>query len=160
MTTISTGFMRRLRLALVFSGLLGTASLPADAQTRDVVRLRVVGGLAGVSQYLRHEEPFWTVELSGLTGGRYTADIVPFDRAGIAGQDMLMLIRLGVVPFGTALLGPVAAQYPGLAAPDLAGLSPSVRRSRATCANATARNSSPFTCTRRRCCSVAMRSVG
>lgn len=95
-------------------------------------RLRIVGGLAGVNQYTRQEEPFWTKELPRLTGGKVTAEIVPFDRAGIRGQEMLRLMQLGVVPFGTALLGLSSAQEPEFGAPDLAGLNPdmaSVRKS-------------------------------
>jgi TRAP-type C4-dicarboxylate transport system substrate-binding protein len=99
----------------------------AVAQPAESLRLRVVGGLAGVSQYVRHEEPFWTRDLSRLSGGRVTADIVPFDRAGVPGQEMLTLIRLGVVPFGTGILSQVAGQYPELSAPDLAGLNPDVQ---------------------------------
>jgi TRAP-type C4-dicarboxylate transport system substrate-binding protein len=87
-------------------------------------RLRVVGGLAGVNQYVRHEAPFWKNELPRLTGGRLSADIVPFDQAGIRGQEMLRLIQLGVVPFGTVLLSQASTQEPLLAAPDLPGLNP------------------------------------
>jgi len=104
--------------------LLGAS--PAAAQSNEVLRLRIVGGLGGVNQYVRHEEPFWTRELTRLSGGRYRADIVPFDRAGVPGNEMLTLIRLGVVPFGTALLGLVAVQYPELGAADLAGMNPDV----------------------------------
>lgn len=100
------------------------APLAGWAQATDAKRLRIVGGLAGVNQYTRYEEPFWTRDLARLTGGKYTAEIVPFDRAGIRGQEMLRLMQLGVVPFGTALLGLTAAQEPSFAAPDLAGLSP------------------------------------
>ena len=122
----------------LFSGLLGlflAAHFPAVSQPSqpsqptppgEAVRLRIVGGLASVSQYQRHEEPFWTQTLGRLSAGRYAASIVPFDRAGVPGQDMLTLIRLGVVPFGTALLGLVAGQYPELSAPDLAALNPDV----------------------------------
>lgn len=87
-------------------------------------QLRIVGGLAGLNQYVRHEEPFWTRELARLSGGRASAEIVPFDRAGIRGQEMLRLVQLGTVPFGTALLNLIAAQDPELMAPDLAGLNP------------------------------------
>jgi TRAP-type C4-dicarboxylate transport system substrate-binding protein len=86
--------------------------------------LRVVGGLAGLHQFTRNEEPFWSKDLSRLSGGKYTADIVPFDRAGVPGPEMLRLMQYGVVPFGTALLSNVSAQNPDLAAPDLAGLNP------------------------------------
>lgn len=86
------------------------------------VRLRVVGGLDGLSQYLHHEQPFWTRELAARSKGRVQAEIVPFDRAGIRAQDGLRLIQLGIVPFGTTLLSQVAAHAPELSAPDLAGL--------------------------------------
>jgi TRAP-type C4-dicarboxylate transport system substrate-binding protein len=88
--------------------------------------LRIVGGLAGVNQYTRQEEPFWTSDCRAHRR-QGDAEIVPFDRAGIRGQEMLRLMQLGVVPFGTALLGLTAAQEPSFAAPDLAGLSPDVR---------------------------------
>lgn len=84
--------------------------------------LRIVGGLAGVNQYTRHEEPFWSNELKKLSNGAVTAEIVAFDRAGIRGPDMLRLVQVGAVPFGTALLSLSAVQDPEIAAPDLAGL--------------------------------------
>jgi TRAP-type C4-dicarboxylate transport system substrate-binding protein len=88
--------------------------------------LRIVGGLGGVNQYTRHEEPFWTHELARLSGGRVTAEIVPFDRAGIRGQEMLRLVQLGAVPFGTSLLNLSAVLDAEIGAPDLAGLNPDV----------------------------------
>lgn len=88
--------------------------------------LRIVGGLAGLNQYTRNEEPFWTRELARLTNGKYSAEIVPFDRAGVPGPEMLRLMQYGVVPFGTALLSNIAGQSPDLVAPDLAGLSPDI----------------------------------
>jgi len=103
---------------------LATACLGAHAQTEPQVRLRVVGGLGKLNQYTRHELPFWTRELPRLSGGRVSADIVPFDQAGLSGNEMLRLIQVGAVPFGTALLPLVATQDPELGAPDLAGLNP------------------------------------
>jgi len=98
------------------------AALPAWAQAP--TSLRIVGGLAGVNQFTRHEEPFWTQELPRLSSGKLRADIVAFDRAGIRGQDMVRLMQLGVVPFGTALLSQSAGSEPLLGAPDLAGMNP------------------------------------
>lgn len=95
----------------------------AGRQPGAPVRLRVVGGLGGISPYTRFEQPFWTTELPRLSGGRLSADIVPFDRAGIPGVEMLRLLQLGVVPFGTALMSSFAALYPQYTAVDLPGLS-------------------------------------
>jgi len=90
------------------------------------LQLRVVGGLAGVNQYTRHEEPFWSRELARLSGGRASAEIVPFDRAGIRGQEMLRLVQLGAVPFGTSLLNLSAGHDAEFGALDLAGLNADV----------------------------------
>lgn len=108
---------------------LAAAATTAQAEPA-AVRLRVVGGLAGVHQYTRHEEPFWTRELPRLTAGRASAEIVPFDRAGIRGQEMLRLVQLGAVPFGTALLSLSSSMDAEILAADLAGLSPDVESMR------------------------------
>ena len=111
--------------AIGLAALLNAVAPPLAAQTEPTA-LRVVGGLAGVNQYLRHEEPFWTQDLPRLSGGRLRADIVPFDRAGIRGPDMLRLMQLGVVSFGTALLSQAMGQDPLIPAVDLAGLNPDI----------------------------------
>ena len=106
------------------AGMLAPVSSTAAVQAP--YTLRIVGGLAGVNQYTRQEEPFWTRDLARLSGGKFSADIVPFERAGVPGSDMLRLLQLGVVPFGTALMSSFTAQYPEYTAPDLAGLNPDI----------------------------------
>jgi TRAP-type C4-dicarboxylate transport system substrate-binding protein len=102
---------------------LTLALLPlAGGANPEPLRLRVVGGLAGVNQYTRHEAPFWTQTLARISQGAFSADIVPFDRAGIRGQDMLRLIQLGTIPFGTALVSRSQTLDPELGAADLAGM--------------------------------------
>ena len=114
--------LRQITALLLALGLWGTA-FGQDKAPRPYA-LSIIGGLAGLNQYTRNEEPFWTKELPRLSEGRFTADIVPFDRTGVPGGDMLRLIQLGVVPFGTILLSSIAAYYPQFGAPDLAGLNP------------------------------------
>lgn len=103
----------------------GSAMLP---QAGDKVELKVLGGLAGISQYTRYEEPFWRETVPQLTGGRVLAEIAPFDRAGFRGDEMLRLMRLGVVPFGTALLSLASAEEPEFDAVDLPTLNPSIEK--------------------------------
>ncbi len=130
----------RTLLRRYLTGLLLTATvifgftMQALAQPSPVQKLRIVGGLAGLNQYTRNEEPFWTKELSRLSGGKFEADIIPFDRAGVPGADMMRLIQLGVVPFGTALLSNLSAQYPEYSAADLAGLNPDMATLKTTVA--------------------------
>lgn len=108
---------------------MGSVALAAESS-----KLRIVGGLASGNQYPRYEEPFWAKELARLSNGRYSAAIVPFDRAGVPGPEMLGLIQLGVVPFGTVLMTTMAAQYPQYTAADLPGLNPDIASLRSTLA--------------------------
>jgi TRAP-type C4-dicarboxylate transport system substrate-binding protein len=86
--------------------------------------IRVVGSLASIGLYTQFEEPFWTQEFPALTQGGMRANIVPFDQAGIRGQDMLKLMQVGTVPMGTALFSLVASQEPRLGLFTLAGMTP------------------------------------
>src|SRR5512133_319843 len=104
------------RAAPLLAGVLllstSLAQAPPTPPPQKLQKLRIVGGLADLNQYTRNEAPFWTQTLARLSAGKYDADIVPFDRAGVPGADMLRLIQLGVVPFGTALLSSRSARYP------------------------------------------------
>ncbi len=115
-------------LAGTAAGALAQASPPPTQQ------LRIVGGLAGVNQYVQHEQPFWTRTLPEISNGRYSAEIVPFDRAGIPAQDMVRLMQMGVIPFGTIPLSRVAPQEAAFSAADLAGLNPDIATLRTTLA--------------------------
>jgi TRAP-type C4-dicarboxylate transport system substrate-binding protein len=113
----------------ILFGILITSNVcAADAP----VQLKVVGGLAAVSQYTKFEEPFWTKVVPQLTNGQVQAEIHPFDRSGLPGQEMLQLMRLGVVPFGTALLALVSGDEPELNAVDLPTLNPDMASLRRT----------------------------
>jgi TRAP-type C4-dicarboxylate transport system substrate-binding protein len=107
---------------------------PHASQADPRIELDVVGGLAGVQQYDKHEAPFWMRRVPEITAGRVHAQIVPFDRSGIRGQEMLQLLRLGVVSFGNVLLGLAAADEPELNAIDLPLLSPDMPALRRTVA--------------------------
>ncbi|MFE1597673.1 TRAP transporter substrate-binding protein [Methylobacterium sp. ID0610] len=121
---------RAARWLLAALAAAGAASGPARAE--EPVRLRIVGGLAGVRQFTQFEEPFWAREMAARSGGRIEASIHPFDRSGLRGEDMLQLMRLGVVPFGTALVSLAAGEDPELSAIDLPGLNPDTAALRRT----------------------------
>jgi TRAP-type C4-dicarboxylate transport system substrate-binding protein len=123
--------LRRLCCALLATLL---AVLPLAGRADRQIRLKIIGGLADVSQYVRFEEPFWQRRITELTNGRVVAEISPFDRSGIRGQEMLQLMRLGVVPFGTVILPVAATEEPELNAVDLPALSPDIATLRRTVA--------------------------
>lgn len=120
---------RRLGLAAAAGAGLLTAA-PVATGAEEHIRLKIVGGLADVSQFVRFEEPFWRQRVAELTKGRVQGEIVAFDRAGFRAQEMLALMRLGVVPFGTALLAIVSTEEPEFNAIDLPVLNPDMARLR------------------------------
>lgn len=109
-------------------GFLVSGAQAAD----DPIQLKVIGGLGGVSQYTRFEEPFWTQRMPQLSNGRIRAEIHPFDRSGLPGSEMLRLMQLGVVSYGTALLALVSGDEPELNAVDLPALNPDIASLRKT----------------------------
>lgn len=119
--------------ALFGSGIPAAArAVEARAEAQSTVRLSIVGGLAAVTQFTRFEKPFWEQEITARSNGRIVATIRPFDGGGLRGQEMLQLLRLGVVPFGNVLLSLVSADEPELDAPDLPLVNPDFERLRQT----------------------------
>ncbi len=122
-------------LAAIIALVLGVACATHGAAADDApIELKIVGGLANVSQFTAFEAPFWQQEVPRLTHGRVKADIYAFDRSGLEAQEMLQLMHLGVVPFGTALLAIVAGDEPELNAVDLPTLNPDIASLRRTVA--------------------------
>lgn len=122
------------RALAVLAVLATLAALGGGASAQPVLQLRVVGGLDGVNQFTRHEAPFWSQTLARLSGGRYSAEIVPFDRAGIRAPELLSMVRLGTVPFANVLVGVAAPKDAELGAVDIAGLNPDIETLRRTVA--------------------------
>lgn len=108
------------------------AANSGDRKSPTPIKLRIVGGLGGVNQFVRYEEPFWSKDFATLTQGQATASIVAYDKAGMRTHEVLRLMQLGVVPFGTALLAGIATQDSELNLVDLAGLNPDMASLRRT----------------------------
>ena len=124
--------LRQLVAAIVMVALATLGPAHQAAAQSDAIALDVIGGLAGVSQYERFEEPFWLTTVPRITGGRVHAHIVPAERSGVRGQDVLQLLRLGVVSFGNVLLALAASEEPELNGIDLPLLNPDLLTLRQT----------------------------
>ena len=126
-------FLKLGRKGLAFVALaLAFMSCATHARAEEPIRLQVIGGLASVTQYTKVEQPFWQSEIKDLSAGRISATIRPLDAGGLRNQEMLQLMRLGVVSFGTALLSNVSGDEPELNAVDLPALNPDVATLRRT----------------------------
>ncbi len=117
MNAIGFGLRVRASSGLVTAAVLAALLAGGAAAAPPPLQLHIVGGLGSLNQFTRHEQPFWETELARLSGGRYTAEIVPFDRAGIRSQEVLTLVQLGAVPFATLPVSGGITKDPELTAP-------------------------------------------
>src|SRR3546814_3375007 len=90
------------------SDLVGLAGATL-AQDMPKTPLKVVGAWGNLTQYKNFEQPFWTKEVNEKSGGAITAEITPFNEMGLKGAEIFRLMRLGVIDFGSTVLGYVAA---------------------------------------------------
>ncbi len=102
----------------------------AAAQTLPRTHLKVVGAWGSLSQYKNYEQPFWSKDISESSKGAITAEITPFNEMGLKGAEIFRLMRLGVIDFGSTVLGYVAGDDSRNEAIDLAGLAPDVATAR------------------------------
>lgn len=116
---------------LAFAGAVAMGlSGAALAQDLPKTPLKVVGAWGNLTQYKEYEQPFWTKEITEKSKGAITAEITPFNEMGLKGAEIFRLMRLGVIDFGSTVLGYVAADDARNEAVDLAGLSPDVETAR------------------------------
>lgn len=116
-------------LALASAITIGLAGA-SFAQDMPKTPLKVVGAWGNLTQYKNFEQPFWTKEISEKSGGAITAEITPFNEMGLKGAEIYRLMRLGVIDFGSTVLGYVAADDARNEAVDLAGLAPDAATAR------------------------------
>lgn len=86
--------------------------------------LKVIGAWGSLTQYRNFERPFWESRIRDRSKGGITADIAPFNDAGIKANDVLGLLKVGAIDFGSVVLGYLAADDARNEAADLAGLAP------------------------------------
>lgn len=108
--------------SLLFLSSVSAAGPLQNGASTQSIDLQIIGGLANVNQYTRHEEPFWTSQVTEKTKGQVRASIKPFDKSGVMGNEVLKLVRTGVISYGTILAGVSAGVRPLWSAADLPGM--------------------------------------
>lgn len=116
--------MRRHLIAAIALLSAWFVSWPPARAAEPEITLRIVGGLAGQPVYTAIEAPFWQSRIVAATGGRLKGEISPFDRSGIRPEEMMSLVQLGTMPFGTVQIASSLLFEPMLLGYDLPGLNP------------------------------------
>lgn len=122
--------MRGVKTMLGGAAIAALMAGSAFAQELPKTSLKVVGAWGNLSQYKNFEQPFWTKQVTEKSKGAITAEITPFNEMGLKGAEIFRLMRLGVIDFGSTVLGYVAGDDARNEAVDLAGLAPDIATAR------------------------------
>lgn len=125
--------MKRFSLSALLAATVSSLSVPGAAQAQDLTeaQLNVIGSASFMPLYSEREYPFWTETLSAASEGKISAEVRPFNEAGLTGTELLRLIQQGVADAATPILGYLAADDAMSEAVDLAGIAPDVATARA-----------------------------
>lgn len=110
----------KLTLKLVTAAV--TAACLAQAASADTVSLRAVGTWGSLTNYQKHEGPFFNELLEKASGGSIIGDIKPQTELGLKGFEIMRLVKNGVFDFAFGLPGYVAAENAIFEGGDLSSL--------------------------------------
>lgn len=94
------------------------------------VTIKAVGTWGNLTNYVKHEGPFWNERIAAATDGQIIGDIKPQTELGLKGFEIMRLIKNGVFDFAFGLPGYVAAENPIFEGADLSTLAQDIATER------------------------------
>ena len=91
--------------AACVAGFLATGTASADTAS-----IKAVGTWGNLTNYKKHEGPFWNDKIAELTGGSVIGEIKPQTELGLKGFEVMRLLKLGVFDYTHGVMGYVAAE--------------------------------------------------
>ncbi|MEM7774904.1 MAG: TRAP transporter substrate-binding protein [Pseudomonadota bacterium] len=120
--------LRTLGLAV---GAALAASLAAPALAQDApVTIKAVGTWGNLTNFKKHEGPFWNKTIAEATGGKIIGDIKPQTELGLKGFEIMRLVKLGVFDYAYGLPGYVAAENAVFEGGDLSAVTQDIETQR------------------------------
>ncbi len=84
--------------------------------------VKAVGTWGNLTNYIKHEGPFWNDHIAEASGGSIIGDIKPQTELGLKGFEIMRLVKNGVFDFAFGLPGYVAAENAVFEGSDLSSL--------------------------------------
>jgi len=98
--------------------------LPTMSNAQDIARanFKVLGSFSNLNMSRSVERPFWTQRIPERSRNQISADFTTIDQMNLQGTEILRLIRLGVIDFGSGNVSYMAGDSPIFDGLDLAGV--------------------------------------
>ena len=122
--------MRRLKtigLACAFGIAAITATSPASAAD---VTIKAVGTWGNLTNYQKHEGPFWNEVIGKASAGSIQGEIKPQTDLGLKGFEIMRLLKQGVFNYAHGVMGYVSAENAVFDGVDLASLTQDIETER------------------------------
>lgn len=101
--------MKHTLKALLAASMLAITSTAASAADKPAT-IKAVGTWGSLTNYQKHEGPFWNDTIAEASGGSIIGDIKPQTELGLKGFEIMRLVKNGVFDFAFGLPGYVAAE--------------------------------------------------
>jgi TRAP-type C4-dicarboxylate transport system substrate-binding protein len=103
------------------------ASAPASAED---VTIKAVGTWGNLTNYTKHEGPFWNDVIGKASGGKIKGEIKPQTDLGLKGFEIMRLLKQGVFDYAHGVLGYVSAENAMFDGVDLSSLAQDIETER------------------------------
>ena len=117
--------MKRIIMAAATAAFMAT---PAFADKPVVIK--GVGTWGSLTNYQKHEGPFWNDHIAEASGGQIIGEIKPQTELGLKGFEIMRLVKNGVFDFAFGLPGYVAAENAIFEGADLSSLTQDIETQR------------------------------
>ncbi|WP_417725151.1 TRAP transporter substrate-binding protein [Salipiger sp.] len=98
----------------------------AAAGTVDDIRFETVADYSSSFWYKDFQQPYFETTLPEASGGKLTANAVPFDQLGLTGFELMKLLRTGVYDIASGSLAYVTQDSPEMEGASLAAVTPDI----------------------------------
>jgi TRAP-type C4-dicarboxylate transport system substrate-binding protein len=111
--------------------LIGAMALSTGAAFADKpIELNAVGTWSSLTNFIKHEEPFFNGRLAEASGGQITGKIQSQSNLGLKGFEIMRMVKNGVFDFAFGLPGYVAAENAIFEGADLSTLTQDIETQR------------------------------
>ena len=117
--------MKRILIAAATAAVMATPAL-ADKP----VVIKGVGTWGSLTNYQKHEGPFWNDHIAEASGGQIIGEIKPQTELGLKGFEIMRLVKNGVFDFAFGLPGYVATENAIFEGADLSSLTQDIETQR------------------------------
>jgi TRAP-type C4-dicarboxylate transport system substrate-binding protein len=118
-------------MTLLAAAAMGAAALAAPAVADDrPVSIKAVGTWGNLTNFTKHEGPFWNERITEATDGQIIGEIKPQTELGLKGFEIMRLVKNGVFDFAFGLPGYVAAENAVFEGGDLSSVTQDIETQR------------------------------